>query len=47
MKNVYITDHVHQAPKFNTLSEEEDEHFFKYMQELKAYKAAAPKTDSS
>lgn len=47
MKDVYVTDHKHKATKFNTLSEEEDEHFFAYMQELKAYKSAAPKSEAS
>lgn len=47
MKDIYVTDHKHKAAKFNTLSEEEDEHFFEYMKQLKSYKNAAPKTDTS
>lgn len=37
MENVYTTDHKHRAAKLNTLSADEDEHFFAYMQSLQQY----------
>ena len=42
MENVFITDHKHKPAKLNTLSEEEDEHFYQYMKELESYKKAKP-----
>lgn len=34
MKDVYVTDHKAKPEKYITFSEEEDEHYFKYMQSL-------------
>ena len=42
MKDVYITDHKAKIKKFITFSEEEDEHYYQYMQSLNHYKATAP-----
>ncbi len=42
MKDVYITDHKAKIKKFITFSEEEDEHYYQYMQSLIHYKATAP-----
>jgi len=47
MKGVYVTDHVAKAKKLNTLSEEEDEHFYNYMKELESYKSQKPTCDPS
>jgi len=37
MKDVYITDHVYKPKKLNTLSEEEDQHFYEYAQSIEEY----------
>lgn len=42
MRDVYVTDHKVQAPKYSTLSEDEDAQYYNYVRSLQAYNNSAP-----